>query len=136
MNLRRLLRVPTIPVAFATPSTPAVVDERDCVREIATTARTREYGERIPHRLRINPAYGSEYARLMNIAIKAGAIKKDYDCAIINFRRAQEISGATDSEVRRGLLGATLAKQIQSNPNETSSPYQVWLILTGEYAIE
>ena len=101
----------------------ALAGESDCVSEITKTPGSIEYGHCVPHRLWINPAYGAEYARRKQIAINAGGTGSDYNTAIINFRRAQIISGVTDSEVRRGLLGATLAKQAAERPWRTLIHY-------------
>ncbi len=90
-------------------------------------------GDCIPYQLWVNPEYGEEYTRLMQIAINTGANKDDFNTAIINFYRAQEISGVTDSEVRRGLLGAIMARAIQKNPVAGYSPARIWLLITGEY---
>jgi hypothetical protein len=89
-------------------------------------------GDCIPNRLWINRAYGLEYGRLMRIAIASAANRDDYDTAMINFYRAQQISGVTDSEVRRGLLGAIMAKALQRNPVRGYSPSRMWLMVTGE----
>ncbi len=90
-------------------------------------------GDCIPYQLWVNPEYGEEYTRLMRIAINTAATKDDFNTAIINFYRAQEISGVTDSEVRRGLLGAIMARAIQKNPVAGYSPARIWLLITGEY---
>jgi hypothetical protein len=89
-------------------------------------------GDCIPYQLWVNAEYGAEYSRLMRIAINA-ATKDDFNTAIINFYRAQEISGVTDSEVRRGLLGAIMARAIQKNPVTGYSAARLWLLITGEY---
>jgi hypothetical protein len=90
-------------------------------------------GDCIPDPLEVNAEYGAEYSRLMRIAINA-ALKDDFNTAIINFYRAQEISGIADLEVRRGLLGAIMARAVQKNPVTGYSPVRMWLLITGEYA--
>lgn len=90
-------------------------------------------GDCIPYQIWVNPAYGAEYTRLMRIAIGAAANRNDFNTAIVNFYRAQEISGVTDSEVRRALLGAIMARAIQKNPVSGYSPTRIWLLITGEY---
>lgn len=132
--IKPFLMVVIVGIAMTSVPRPALAGDSDCVSEITKTPGSIEYGDCVPHRLWINPAYGSEYARLMQIAINAGGTGNDYDTAIINFRRAQTISGVTDSEVRRGLLGATLAKQAKETQDGTHTPYQVWLRVTGEYS--
>ncbi len=90
-------------------------------------------GDCIPYQLDVNPEYGAEYTRLMRIAINAAANKDDFNTAIINFYRAQEISGIADLEVRRGLLGAIMARAVQKNPVTGYSSARMWLLITGEY---
>ncbi|MBD2211108.1 hypothetical protein H6G27_14605 [Nostoc linckia FACHB-104] len=109
-------------------------DKPKCISQITGKAGNLFSGECIPNGLWINPSYGKEYARLMRIAIKAAANKDDYDTAFINFSRAQAISGVTDSEVRRGLLGAILAKSLQKNPVQGYFPSRIWLLVTGEFS--
>jgi len=117
-------------------NTPGVFakDESKCISQITGKPGNLFSGECIPNGLWINPGYGIEYARLMRIAIKAAANKDDYDTAFINFSRAQTISGVTDSEVRRGLLGAILAKSLQKNPVRGYFPSRIWLLVTGEFS--
>ena len=105
-----------------------------CVSQITGKAGNLFSGDCIPNRLWINPSYGAEYGRLMRIAIQAAANRDDYNTAIINFSRAQSISGVTDSEVRRGLLGAILAKSLQKNPVQGYFPSRIWLLVTGEFS--
>ncbi|MDZ7959999.1 MAG: hypothetical protein RMY34_19305 [Aulosira sp. DedQUE10] len=105
-----------------------------CISQITGKAGNIFSGECIPNGLWINSSYGIEYARLMRIAIKAAANKDDYNTAFINFSRAQTISGVTDSEVRRGLLGAILAKSLQKNPVQGYFPSRIWLLVTGEFS--
>ncbi|OUL18184.1 hypothetical protein [Nostoc sp. 106C] len=105
-----------------------------CISQITGKPGNLFSGDCIPNGLWINPNYGLEYARLMRIAIKAAANKDDYNTAIINFSRAQGISGVTDSEVRRGLLGAILAKSLQKNPVQGYFPSRIWLLVTGEFS--
>ncbi|MBD2357913.1 hypothetical protein H6G41_25425 [Tolypothrix sp. FACHB-123] len=112
----------------------AAQDKTKCISQITGKAGNVFSGDCIPNGLWINPSYGAEYARLMRIAIQAAANKDDYDTAIINFSRAQRISGVTDSEVRRGLLGAIMAKSIQKNPVQGYFPSRIWLLVTGEFS--
>ena len=105
-----------------------------CVSPITNTPGSVRYtGDCIPHPLWINPNYGSRYAQFMRVGIKSAVNKYDYDTAIINFYRAQEISGYQDPEVRRGLLGAVMAKAIKKNPVPGYSHPRIWLLVTGEY---
>lgn len=105
-----------------------------CVSPITNTPGSIRYtGDCIPRPLWIDPNYGSNYARFMRVAIKSAVNKYDYDTAIINFYRAQEISGYRDPEVRRGLLGAVMAKAIKKNPVPGYSHPRIWLLITGEY---
>ncbi len=108
-------------------------NDTKCVSQITNKPGHLFSGDCIPNGLWINPDYGLEYGRLMRIAIKAAASRDDYDTAFINFSRAQGISGVTDSEVRRGLLGAILAKAIQKNPVQGYSASRMWLLVTGEF---
>lgn len=121
---------------IAATNIPSAVAQNDpkCISQITNKPGKLFSGDCIPNALWINPDYGLEYARLMRIAIKAAANKDDYDTAFINFSRAQGISGVTDSEVRRGLLGATLAKAIQKNPIQGYFPSRIWLLVTGEFS--
>ncbi|WP_017652805.1 hypothetical protein [Fortiea contorta] len=119
----------------ATNISPAVAQsDPKCISQITNKPGKLFSGDCIPNALWINPDYGAEYARLMRIAIKAAANKDDYDTAFINFSRAQGISGVTDSEVRRALLGAILAKAIQKNPVQGYFPSRIWLLVTGEFS--
>ncbi|WP_161938143.1 hypothetical protein [Mastigocoleus testarum] len=105
-----------------------------CVSPMTNTPGNIRYtGDCIPRPLWINPNYGSNYARFMRVAIKSAVNKYDYDTAIINFYRAQEISGYRDPEVRRGLLGAVMAKAIKKTPVPGYSHPRIWLLITGEY---
>jgi ABC-type sugar transport system substrate-binding protein len=121
---------------IAATNIPSAVAQKDpkCLSQITNKPGKLFSGDCIPNALWINPDYGLEYARLMRIAIKAAANQDDYDTAFINFSRAQGISGVTDSEVRRGLLGATLAKAIQKNPIQGYFPSRIWLLVTGEFS--
>ncbi|MEO0969876.1 MAG: hypothetical protein AAFX80_16480 [Cyanobacteria bacterium J06639_18] len=115
---------------------PAFANNRpaQCVSPITNTPGNIRYtGDCIPRPLWINPNYGSNYARFMRVAIKSAVNKYDYDTAIINFYRAQEISGYRDPEVRRGLLGAVMAKAIKKTPVPGYSHPRIWLLVTGEY---
>jgi hypothetical protein len=136
MNLKRFLGVTTVFATLITSLTPALASDTkfNCVSEITKTAGSMAKGSCIPHGLSINLSYGSEYARLMSKAITASYMN-DYDTAIIHFKKAQTISGSSDSEVARGLLGATMAKHIKNNPDKRHTSYQVWLLVTGEYSI-
>jgi hypothetical protein len=121
--------------AVAATVTPAMGNRPDspCISQITNKAGSISIlGDCIPNRLWINRDYGFEYARLMRIAIASAANRDDYDTAMINFYRAQQISGVTDSEVRRGLLGAIMAKALQRNPVRGYSPARMWLMVTGE----
>ncbi|BAY23387.1 hypothetical protein NIES2100_31520 [Calothrix sp. NIES-2100] len=111
----------------------AAKDDSKCISQITGKPGNIFSGDCIPNGLWINSNFGAEYARLMRIAIKA-ANREDYDTAIINFSRAQSISGVTDSEVRRGLLGAILAKSLQKNPVQGYFPSRIWLLVTGEFS--
>lgn len=106
----------------------------ECTSQITKTPGFNNFaGECIPVRLRINPGYGNEYIRLMRIAIESVTKREDYDTAIINFYRAQQYSGNSDLEVRRGLLGAEMAKAIKKHSTSGYSPLRMWLLITGEY---
>ncbi|MEM7726859.1 MAG: hypothetical protein AAF208_10875 [Cyanobacteria bacterium P01_A01_bin.45] len=105
-----------------------------CTSNITNTPGSLRYtGDCIPRPLWINPSHGYNYSRYMQVAIKSAIYKYDYDTAIINFKRAQAISGYKDPEVRRGLLGATIAKAIKKNPVPGYSHPRIWLLITGEY---
>jgi hypothetical protein len=121
---------------FTAINIPVVLGKEDlkCVSQITNKPGNLFSKDCIPNRLWINPDYGLEYGRLMRIAIKAAANRDDYDTAIINFSRAQAISGVRDLEVRRGLLGAILAKALQKNPVQGYSPSRMWLLVTGEFS--
>ncbi len=136
MNLKGCLTVATVFATAITSLTPALAQQSNynCVSEITKTPGSIAKGCCIPHGLSINLSYGSEYARLMSKAITA-SYADDYDTAIIHFKKAQTLSGSSDSEVARGLLGATMAKHIKNNPDKKRTPYQVWLLVTGEYSI-
>ncbi|OUL34288.1 hypothetical protein BV372_14315 [Nostoc sp. T09] len=131
-----LLGVIAAIITFPTINIPvlAAKDDTKCISQITGKPGNLFSGDCIPNGLWINPKYGLEYARLMRIAIKAAANKDDYNTAIINFSRAQAISGVTDSEVRRGLLGAILAKSLQKNPVQGYFPSRIWLLVSGEFS--
>jgi hypothetical protein len=112
----------------------AAKGDTKCISQITGKAGNLFSGDCIPNGLWLNPKYGEEYARLMRIAIQAAANRDDYDTAMINFSRAQRISGVTDSEVRRGLLGAIMAKSLQKNPVQGYFPSRIWLLVTGEFS--
>ncbi|MFH7025908.1 MAG: hypothetical protein ACHBN1_11005 [Heteroscytonema crispum UTEX LB 1556] len=131
----RVLVVAVTAVTTVTAVTPAMGNKADsgCISQITSKpGSVTILGDCIPNRLWINPDYGFEYGRLMRIAIASAANRDDYDTAMINFYRAQQISGVKDSEVRRGLLGAIMAKALQRNPVRGYSPSRMWLMVTGE----
>jgi hypothetical protein len=116
------------------PLPPKTRSRSQCVSQLTNKRGTiTVQGDCIPYQIWINPEYGTEYARLVQIGIERAASKNDYNTAIINFRRAQRISGVTDSEVRRALLGAVMAKAIQENPVTGYTPRRLWILVTGEY---
>jgi hypothetical protein len=136
MNLKGFLTVATVFATAITSLTPVLAQQGNynCVSEISKTPGSITQGSCIPRGLSINLNYGAEYAKLMSKAIAASYVN-DYDTAIIHFKKAQSISGSSDAEVARGLLGATLAKQSINSPDGRRTPYQVWLLVTGEHSI-
>jgi hypothetical protein len=92
----------------------------------------------LPPPLAIIPGYGKEYARIMRKGIQAG-IRGDYDTALINFRRAQQIEiaknylGYNNREALRGINGALVAMRYQQNPHPSKrlTPQFFWYYWTG-----
>jgi len=92
----------------------------------------------LPPPLAIIPEYGKNYTRLMKTGIRAG-IKGDYNTALINFRRAQQIEiskdylGYTNREALRGINGAMVAQRYQLEPHSVKrlTPKFFWYYWTG-----
>jgi len=92
----------------------------------------------LPPPLAIIPGYGKDYTRLMKTAIRAG-IRGDYNTALINFRRAQQIEisknylGYTNREALRGINGAMVAHryQLEPHPVKRLTPKFFWYYWTG-----
>ena len=92
----------------------------------------------LPPPLVIIPEYGKEYTRLMKTGIRAG-IRGDYNTALINFRRAQQIEiakgylGYANREALRGINGAMVAQRYELEPHAVKrlTPKFFWYYWTG-----